>query len=157
MKKLTFLMFFMLFFAFFAAAQSSQAVTAMLETTKVTNGQAAYFAANAMEIVKEDATEQEAFDALKSSGITCIPEDLSSAIKLDTYSQVCMKAFGIKGGLFYTIFKNSRYALRELKALGIVPSDSDPKQNIGGREALNMISECYELVYGTNDLPEVTE
>ena len=157
MKKITFLMIFMLFSAFFAAAQSSEAVTAMLETTKVTNGQAAYFTANAMELVKENATEQEAFDALKAAGITCISEDLTAAIKLDTYSEMCMKAFGIKGGLFYTLFKNSRYALRELKALGIVPSDADPKQSIGGRVALNMLSECSELVNPTTDLPEVTE
>ena len=157
MKKLTFLTVFILFFAFFASAQSAKAVTAMLETNEVTNGQAAYFAANALELVKENAAEQEAFDALKNAGFTCLSEDLSSPVKLDAYSELCMKAFNISGGLFYRLFKNSRYALRELKSLGIVPSDADPKQMINGRTALNMLSECYELVNGTSDLPEVTE
>ncbi len=157
MKKITFLIIFMLFFAFFASAQSSQAVTAMLETEKVTYGQAAYFAACAMDLVKENASEQEAAVSLKNAGITCISDELSSSIKLDSFSELCMKTFNIKGGLFYTLFKNSRYALRELKASGIVPSDADPKQYISGRTALNMFSECFELVNGTTDFPEVAE
>jgi hypothetical protein len=50
-----------------------------------------------------------------------------------------MKAFNIKGGIFYTFFPNSRYACRELVYLRIIQGRTDPGGQLDGRTFLQIL------------------
>jgi outer membrane protein OmpA-like peptidoglycan-associated protein len=56
-----------------------------------------------------------------------------------------MKSFGLKGGLFYSIFKNSHYAYRELVFRQIIPDSADPEQLVTGEEFLQIVNRVLDL------------
>ncbi|MDR2510428.1 MAG: hypothetical protein LBC77_07285 [Spirochaetaceae bacterium] len=41
-----------------------------------------------------------------------------------------MRAFEIRGGIFYTLFKNRRYAFREMLYRGVFDIDDDPRDSV---------------------------
>ena len=54
------------------------------------------------------------------------------AVNLKGLSLLIMRAFNIKGGLFYTIFKNPHYAYRTLVYYNIIQGRADPLMYITG-------------------------
>ena len=87
--------------------------------------------------------DNEAFDLLKENDFIKNKKAQSSdKIKIQDAAFLCVKAAGIKGGLFLRMRKDPRYALRELKAMNIVPNDTDPAAFVNGKEFINILSEC---------------
>lgn len=140
MKKLIFLSLIVLFSLNFAIAQSADGVTKAIETEKATCGQTAYFIATALELVDDNASESEALEALVKEGFVSKNYEPSAIIRKDTFSGMCMKAWKLKGGLFYTLTKSNRYAFREFKGAGFFDSNSYPSQSISGCDMLDIIS-----------------
>lgn len=140
MKKIIFLSLIVLFALNFTMAQSADGVTKAIETEKATCGQCAYFIATALELVKDNASEREALESLMNAGIVSKNYEPSTIIRKDVFSGMCMKAWKLKGGLFYTITKANRYAFREFKAMGFFDSNSFPSQSISGPDMLDIIS-----------------
>jgi len=56
----------------------------------------------------------------------------SSAVNLKDLSFLIAQAFGIKGGLFYTIFKTPHYAYRTLVYYNIIQGRTDPLMHVSG-------------------------
>jgi hypothetical protein len=56
------------------------------------------------------------------------------------------KTLDYKGGLFYSLFKNNRYAFRDLRFKAIVPAHLDPQAKLKGLDALSITERLMEEV-----------
>jgi hypothetical protein len=65
-------------------------------------------------------------------------------ITLGEYAFVLMKAFDIRGGIFYSIFPGPRYACRELAFLGLLDGKASPNRRLAGDEAVRVLGKVLE-------------
>ena len=130
-------------------AQSADRITEMLESSSATYGQVCYISAVYKGLIDDTATEEDAVSALKNAGIISAAVQPSDTVQLSSLAGLYAKIWKIKGGLFYTLFHNDRYAFRELKAQGIIPDSSDPEQQVSGRTALSFFNACMDAFGGT--------
>lgn len=117
-------------------AQSSEKLSELIATEKATYGQAAYLSEVYSGEIDESASMEEAVQRLIDKNMLKSGTSPSEKIPLSELSLICAKTAGIKGGLFYTLFPGPRYALRELKAKGIIPALKDPSARVTGREMI---------------------
>lgn len=129
-------------FVMAASAQSADAVTAMINTKKVSTEQAAYFFAVMLDLVPETATEQEAVDALVSANYMKAPKNPSGPISYAQFCGLCMKSWNLPAGLMYSITKSNHYAFREMQTKGNVDTSIDPSAPISGYNAMEIITKC---------------
>ena len=141
-----------LFIGGLAFAQSADVVTEILNTDEVTYGQVCYLSAIHQGLLAEDASYDDAVDALLARGQ--LPEDVGSydsvfmANLAFIYAQVWPD---IKGGLMFRLTKGSpRYAFKQFKADGIIPQSADPNAVVSGPQALNLLTSCM-LEYGSDE------
>ena len=127
------------------SAQSNQLVDEVLAQNPVQFGHAAYLALTAGGQIPETATTEEA--ATWATQHKWAPPGLKAtdALPLDQYSFILMKAFDLKGGIFFTIFPGPRYALRELSFLRIASSPVWSDKKISGDEAMRMLTKAMDL------------
>jgi len=124
-----------------AFSQSSQKLSEIINTQKATYGQVAYLSAVYSSLIDEEADYSEAVQKLKENNLIKSDTDAASPVKLQDLSYICAKTANLKGGLFYTLTDSPRYALRELKAKGIVPAVKDPSSYVTGREVIAVFNE----------------
>lgn len=164
MKKTLLCTALVLLGASIAFSQSSEVMSEIIDSEKATCAQIAYLPAlYANKITEDDSSKslgvmptskdsssqtKAAFDALKSEAFFTEGDEADSVATVAKISFVYMKALGIKGGLFYTLLPSPRYAFKELKAQGILPSETDPAMTISGREALDLFSACLDVAEG---------
>jgi len=127
-------------------AQTAAQMETLLNTEAVTYAQAARFvlqAANAAAI----ANPAEAFRFAQENN--WLPKGVSAdtPARLDGISLLFMRAFGLKGGIFYSLFKNPHYAYRELVYRQAVQGKTDPHMAVSG----------YQLIFITNRILESNE
>lgn len=128
--------------AVFVTAQSAEKVTEMISSENATYGQVCYFSAVYQGLIDESASESDAVEALKNAGILKSSIQENTAINLCSMAYIYAKTLKISGGIMYTLFPSKRYALRELKANGIIPDALDPGMKVNGRLALNYFNAC---------------
>lgn len=145
MKKFFTVLILGILFVFSAAAQSSEKITEILKSEEMNFGQAAYIIATYKSSVAEDADYAEAFQKLQEEGLISEKYESDDMINLATASFLCFRSMNLNGGLFYKIFKNSRYAFKELQAKGALPKDSDPQYSVSGREFFGLFNACVEI------------
>ncbi|MDR3337248.1 MAG: hypothetical protein LBT16_08605 [Treponema sp.] len=123
------------------AAQTAAELENILATREVTYSQAAFFvltAANALPAA--DAGDAlAAFTAARENRWLPPRAQADRPIRLGQLSLLIIKAFGLKGGIMYNVFPNSRYACRELVYLQIIPGESDPAGRVDGRTFLQIL------------------
>ena len=129
---------------FTVAAQSSDKLTQIIQSQPSTCGQMAYLYCVYSQLLPETATFEEAFSVFQENfpvkdGLTA-----SSPVPLSELSLTFAKLTNLKGGLFYSIFKNRRYAFKELQAKGILPPDADPSDTPSGRNLIAVFNSCLE-------------
>jgi hypothetical protein len=66
--------------------------------------------------------------------------EADQSVRLSGLSLIVMKAFDIKGGAFYSLFKNQHYAYRALVYKGIVHGRVDPQMIVSGELLLYMVN-----------------
>ena len=97
-------------------AQTAAELDRMLETNAVTVGRAARFAFGAAGLLQEglsdDAAEAMAYNEAKSRG--WVKNQSGAAISLQDMAFLFVNVFEIKGGIMYRLFRNPRYAYREM-------------------------------------------
>lgn len=135
---------FILFSAFCAFAQSAEMMDQIIEADKVTYGQISYLSAVHQKLVGDEATEEEALNALlnvKHLSKSVLPE---TVITLEDLSCLYLKMWpSVKGGFMCRITnKAPRYAYKQLQEDGILPKNSDPWNTVSGFEALNILTKC---------------
>jgi hypothetical protein len=69
----------------------------------------------------------------------------SEPVRLDEFAFLLARAFGLKGGIMYTLFPGPRYAYRELVYRGILEGRVDPAQTLSGERLLYVMGRALEL------------
>jgi len=147
-KLLLILLTICLFFAAPAFGQSSVSRTPatkiekLLETETVNFAQAAWLVLEAADLSGSftGSGTEAAFGFASQKGWLpkkAAPQDRA---KLEEVSLLIMRSFGIKGGLFYTLFKNPHYAYRELVYRDIIQGKTDPQMPVSGDLLLFMVN-----------------
>lgn len=128
-------------------SQSAQKLTDLISTKEATWADAGWLIAVQNELCEDKASAEEAYNLIKENGYLNHKKEPSKddKIKLQDFALLCTKANGIKGGLFLRLTKSPRYALRELKAMGVVPNNAAPHQIVSGKQMIDILSGCeYE-------------
>lgn len=145
MKRTLLVSFFFLMLGVYAYSQSNDFLDGLLETDNINYGQAAYLVLVASDNLGEDADVNRAFELLGSFGWTAETINLESNIRLKDYSYLLMRAFGLQGGLMYTIFPSPRYAYRQLVSSLVIQGRSDPGNFVSGEMAIRMLGRIFDV------------
>lgn len=140
MNRKLLIVFVFAVFNFACFSQKSEKVSEVLASEGISKGQAAYFVCVYENIADENISDSEAFSVLREKGFFCAKENSDEKISLSESCFLIARAAEMKGGIFYSIFKSKRYALREFKALGIVPGLADPQQCVSGSEFMALLN-----------------
>ena len=135
-------------------AQSADEVTKVIETKEVTAGQVAYFACTAAGSIKDNATEEDALNTLKKTLKLKVSSE-NEIITCDEIAWIVSNTWDVKGSLMYLIVPSPRYAYKQLKADGVIPSNFDTKRKLTGHEFLNILTKCQEVYKLKNDTKKV--
>lgn len=140
----------------FAFAQSADVVTDILGAEEATYGQVCYLSAIHQGLISEDASYEEAVEALLNRGQ--IPEDVGAydSVYMANLAFIYVQIWpDVKGGLFFRLTKGSpRYAFKKLKSDGIITENTDPNSIVSGPQALNILTACM-MEYGTDESMEM--
>ncbi len=151
MKKIIFGLLFLCFTGF-AFAQSADVVTEIMDAKEVTFGQVCYLSAVHQGLVDSDASFEDAIQALYDKKQLPGIVNEFAVVPMANLAFIYAQMWNIKGGLMYKITKGSpRYAFKQLKVDGILPSNADPAQIVTGVQALNLYTSC-SLLYGKETL-----
>ncbi|MCR5290840.1 MAG: hypothetical protein K6E51_12680 [Treponema sp.] len=126
-------------------AQSAEFMSQLLESKRVTYGQACYFTALYKGSIPESVSQQEAFDFINKTGY--VYKDSVTAddfVTMADLSYLIVKAFNVKGGIMYSLFPSPRYALRLLESDGLVAQFTDPQGKIKGDDFIALFIRCLE-------------
>ncbi|MCL2213623.1 MAG: hypothetical protein FWC06_00295 [Treponema sp.] len=132
----TFLILYFITAPCFLAAQSTaDEIENLLNTKAVTYAQAVRFVLEAANITAVSGYEEAYHYASERS---LLPKNISmnQTMRLDGLSLLLMKSFNLKGGLFYSMFKNPHYAYRELVYRDVIQGRADPGMNVTGERFL---------------------
>jgi hypothetical protein len=127
-----------------AAAQSNSILDQMLESTRLSYGQAAYLALTASQRIPDSAETSQAAEALSGTGWKVRPRGADDPVTLGEYSFLLMRAFELKGGLFYRMIPGPRYAARELAYLRFIRGSGSPYRTLSGEEALGVLQRLLD-------------
>ena len=159
MKKTLSCLVIALFVSSTIFAQSSEMISTIIKSEKATYAQAAYLPALYANLISEEealgafsqgsqASNEAALEAFKSKGWLSDSVNADSEITLGQVCYLYARALNIKGGLFYSITHSERYAFKEFKAKGILPSEADPGMKLSGRESIDIFNSCLEFTGG---------
>jgi len=144
MKKYRLLMFFVICLILAAPVfgQTATEIEKLLETQAVNYAQAAWLVLEAADLSGAiySAGLERAFDYAALNGWlpkNAAPDDRAS---LEGASILIMRSFDIKGGMFYSLFKNPHYAYRELVYRDIIQGRSDPQSKVSGDTLFFMVN-----------------
>jgi len=144
MKKVFCIVFCFLTLSFLLSAQTADRIEDLLNSSFLSYERAALFVL-------------EAADLAETYGVSIISSPASSfrfamdqkwlpktargnqVAKLDCISLLLMGSFNVKGGLFYSFFKNPHYAYRELVYKDVIQGRADPDMAVSGEMLLFLI------------------
>jgi hypothetical protein len=129
----------------FLSAQTAAEIETLLRTSAVTYGQAVSFVLRASDTLKT-SDPRAAFNYAAEH--SWLPKNVSvdSQARLDGISLLFMQSFGLKGGIFYSLFKNPHYAYRELEARSAFKGKYDPLNAVSGDQILFITSRILSIV-----------
>lgn len=144
MKRNLFFLVIFLLFASHCFGQSADTVSELIKTDKVTYGQAAYMSAVSIGLANDDTSFEQAFSILQANGSIKDSALINDPIPLSHLAFIVMRTWKIKPCMMYALFPSPHYALRSLKASGLVYSSFDPKKTSTGHEVLDIFSKCID-------------
>jgi hypothetical protein len=129
-----------------AFAQSNEFVDGLLARNAVTVGQVSYLVLVASDNLGEDADEARAFEAMQGLGWAPRGAAIGDEVSLADYSYILMRAFGMKGGIMYSLLPGPRYAYRELVSFQVIQGRSDPASRVDGGTAVRMLGRVFDVM-----------
>jgi len=114
-------------------------IETLLQTNEITYGQAARFILEASDIAAIADTE-EAFNYIAEKNWVSEKITADQTVRLDVLSGIFMKAFDMKGGLFYSITGHPHYAYRELIYKNVIQGMTEPTMKVSGELLLFITS-----------------
>jgi hypothetical protein len=134
-KSFAFITFFVTFCFSFSGgllrAQTAERIERLLERKSVSYKDAALLALQAAGRA-DAASAEEAFAFAQERGWLPKGAVADGAARLSGLSLLVMRAFDIKGGAFYSLFKTPHYAYRALVYKGIIHGRADPRMVVSG-------------------------
>ena len=120
------------------AQSSGQEMELLMSTPAVTYAQAARFILEASS--PETAfNHEEAFLYVKEKGWLPKSAAADDAARLDVVSKIILNAFGIKGGIMYSLTKSPHFAYRELVYMNIIQGRVIASMPVSGEHLLFII------------------
>jgi hypothetical protein len=119
-------------------AQTAAEIEKLLETEAVSYEQAAWLALEAADLGSFENSA--AFNFAARQGWLPKKAAPSDQASLEGVSFLIMRAFGIKGGLFYSLIKNPHYAYREMVYQDIIQGRADPQMHVSGDLLLFLVN-----------------
>ncbi|MFW5695704.1 MAG: hypothetical protein ACOCYB_11090 [Alkalispirochaeta sp.] len=126
------------------AAQSNEFIDGVLEQDQITYGNAAYLLLVGSGDLDESASVADARDRFES-GPAALGRGVDEPVTLGEYSLLAMDAFGITGGMMYTLVPSPRYAARELSFRDVIQGRAYPRMDISGERAMRLIGRVLTL------------
>jgi len=117
------------------AQETAEEIERLLSRNVITYAAAARFILEASDtLVTSDVHEAFSYAAQRN----WLPKNAAEndAARLDGISLLIMRSFGMKGGIMYSIIKNSHYSYRELVSKNIIQGRADPAMLISGERLL---------------------
>lgn len=143
MKKL--LPFCVLFICVPLYSQSNDVIDVLLSQSPARYGETCYLALTAAGRLSESATPADAFLEARDSGFVTAGAGESDPVRLDEFSLLVMKAFGMNGGIMYSLFPVKRYAFRELVSIGAVSTTETGSRLVSGDEVIRIMAKVLEV------------
>jgi len=137
-------------------AQTAAEIEGLLNNRALSYGQAAQFILRAADlgpgIGAGNVSPAEAFAYAQER--KWLPKNAESygEVSLEGVSLLIMRSFDIKGGLFYSMFKNPHYAYRELVYRDVIQGRADPGMAVSGEQLLFMVNRVLAGRPDYNDL-----
>ncbi len=141
--KRTFAIILFLLYPFACGAQTPAFLDKLLTSPTITWGQASYLVLVGTNNISSEASPQQCFDRAKQLGwaVSDAPE---RNLNYSQYSFLLMKAFGLHGGMWYTLFPCPRYAFQDLRFKNVLPPQADPDESLTGAEAVRIFDRLSE-------------
>jgi hypothetical protein len=143
-----------LFFASVLPAQTAERIEWLLEQNQVSYGQAASLTLEAAGLIDPlgQTNADGAFNYAMERGWLPKGAEANHAARLNGLSLLVMRAFEIKGGAFYSLFKNPHYAYRAMAYRGIVHGRADPHMPVSGDLLLYTVNKAtHQLGTGSEE------
>ena len=134
---------------FLPAQSTAQEIENLLELRAVTYSQAASFVLDAADIgTFRDPNSAFRFAAERG----WLPRNSSpdQPARLDGFSLLVMRAFGLSGGVMYSIFGTPRYAYREMMYRGVIQGRAAPNMHVNGYDLLFFINRVLSITEESN-------
>jgi len=126
-------------------AQTAERIEQIGNEDQISAGSAAYLAAASAGLVNDDASPQQALEALVNLGF---PSGIETSVpaRLDQFAFMLMLAHNRPGGLMYSLLPGPRYAMRELEYQRILRGGGDPGDTLTGTRALRLTGRMLTIV-----------
>jgi hypothetical protein len=136
-----------LFFPELAGAQTAGFIQTHLQTKVVNYGQAVRFVLEAADVNGSYNKSNEQDPARFAVEKKWLPEKAlpQDPITLEKLSRLIIKAFGLKGGIMYSLFNSAHYSYCELVYRDIIQGRSDPQMKVTGGKMFFIISRLLYL------------
>jgi hypothetical protein len=140
--RLLFICFLLLIAPLTIFGQSNQLIDEILGQQELQIGHAAYILLVTTQDLDESATTSQAFTALTSTpvGSRFANKSPQDTLSLGEFAYLAQGLLTIPKGLFSTIFPSPRYAVRDLRFMGIIQGRSYPGMAISGERGLRIIN-----------------
>ena len=128
-------------------AQTASEVDAMLHSDTVSAAAMARFVLGAADLLPQGLSgtqaEKAAFDLASSNGWIKTGAGENATLKDTAF--LAMKAFDLKGGAFYSLFKNPRYAYREMVYQKLITGHADQNMRVTGARLLLILDKTISF------------
>jgi hypothetical protein len=141
LQKLTGFVFFMAV-AGYLSAQTAGEMDRILVSNEITYAQATQLVLMAANVLPSGGNAfaiARGNQWLSTGAKTDDPISADDPINLGELSLLIMKAFNLKGGIFYSFFPGPRYACRELVYRRLIQGRTDPDGHLDGRTLLQIL------------------
>lgn len=153
-KKLSVL--FILLLGISLYAQSADVITDLLDSKQATFGQVCYLAAVQQNLVAENASYDDAVQAMFEKGLIPNSEDPLAPIPLVDIAYIYSRLWPVEGGLMFRLTKGSpRYAFKQFQSDGILSRRQEPSDFVTGAKALSIYTACVKK-YSDFDMKSVS-
>ena len=138
-RKLILVLCFLLVLPAFLYSQTAQRIETLLSSDALSYGQVVQFVLEAADL-SGFASPQAAF--YYAAEQNWLPRNVTAGdlVTLNGLSFLIMQAFEIRGGIFYSLFRNPHYAYRELVHRNIILGRIDPGMFVSGDTLLYVVN-----------------
>jgi hypothetical protein len=126
--------------------QSNEVIDSILAEEQATLARAAYLVMTASGAVEETQSVEQAFAALQAKPWGFASAAADDKVTLGSYAYLVMRAFGMRGGVLYSIFPGKRYAAREFVYRDFIQGNGAPGRILTGREVTHVLGRVLDAL-----------